>query len=45
MLFCDLRAFTSAAEHLAAEEVIELLNRYLGEMSDAILDHGGTVVS
>lgn len=45
VLFCDLRAFTSAAEHLAAEEVIELLNRYLGEMSDAILDHGGTVVS
>jgi adenylate cyclase len=25
--------------------VIELLNRYLTEMSDAILDHGGTVVS
>ena len=45
VLFCDLRAFTQAAESLPAERVIELLNRYLGEMSDAILDHGGTVVS
>ncbi len=45
VLFSDLRAFTTAAQHLPAEEVIELLNRYLGEMSDAILDHGGTVVS
>ena len=44
-MFCDLRGFTSFAERLAAEQVIELLNRYLTEMSDAILDHGGTVVS
>jgi adenylate cyclase len=45
VLFCDLRAFTSCAEKLAAEQVIELLNRYLTEMSEAILDAGGTVVS
>jgi adenylate cyclase len=45
VLFCDLRGFTSCAEKLAAEQVIELLNRYLTEMSDAILDAGGTVVS
>ena len=30
---------------LPADEVIDVLNRYLGEMSDAILDHGGTLVS
>ncbi|MDX6696862.1 MAG: adenylate cyclase [Solirubrobacteraceae bacterium] len=45
VLFCDLRGFTSCAEKLAAEQVIELLNRYLTEMSEAILDSGGTVVS
>ena len=45
VLFCDLRGFTSFAESLPAERVIEVLNRYLSEMSDAILDHGGTLVS
>jgi adenylate cyclase len=45
VLFCDLRGFTSCAEKLEAERVIELLNRYLTEMSGAILDAGGTVVS
>ena len=38
ILFADLRGFTSAVEHLEAEDVILLLNYYLGEMSDAILD-------
>ncbi len=45
VLFCDLRGFTSLAESLDAERVIEVLDRYLTEMSDAILDHDGTVVS
>ena len=45
VLFSDLRGFTSAAESLEPNEVIELLNRYLGEMSDAIMDAGGTLVS
>ena len=45
VLFCDLRGFTSFAELLSAERVIEVLNRYLGEMSDAILGQDGTVVS
>ena len=45
VLFSDLRGFTSFAENLPAERVIELLNRYLGEMSDAILTHGGTLVA
>jgi adenylate cyclase len=45
VLFCDLRGFTSFAETLQAEQVIELLNHYLGEMSDAILNHGGTLVA
>ncbi len=45
VLFCDLRGFTSFAEELPADRVIEVLNRYLGEMSEAILDHGGTLVA
>jgi adenylate cyclase len=45
VLFCDLRGFTTTAERIGAERVIEMLNRYLTEMSDAILDQGGTVVS
>ena len=45
VLFADLRGFTTAAETLPPETVIELLNRYLGEVADAVLDAGGTVVS
>jgi adenylate cyclase len=45
VLFCDLRRFSSFAERHSAATVIESLNRYLTEMSDAILEHGGTVVS
>jgi adenylate cyclase len=45
VMFSDLRGFTSSAEHLGAAAVIDVLNMYLGEMSDAILDHGGTLLS
>jgi adenylate cyclase len=45
VLFCDLRGFTRWAEPQPAATVIETLNRYLTEMSEALLAHGGTVVS
>lgn len=45
VLFGDLRGFTSFAEGRPVDEVIEALNRYLALMTDAILDHGGTLVS
>jgi adenylate cyclase len=45
VMFTDLRGFTSFAESLAPDQVIDVLNRYLSEMSDAILDHGGTLVA
>jgi adenylate cyclase len=45
VLFSDLRGFTSFAEELEPERVIEVLNHYLGEMSDAIMDNGGTLVA
>ena len=45
VLFSDLRGFTSFAEGREPGEVIGVLNRYLTEMSDAILDHDGTLVA
>jgi adenylate cyclase len=45
VMFADLRGFTAAAERLPPEMVIDVLNRYLTEMSDAVLDHGGTLVA
>lgn len=45
VLFCDLRGFSRFAERHSAVTVIESLNRYLTEMSDAVFEHGGTVVS
>jgi adenylate cyclase len=45
VLFSDLRGFTSFAETLRPDLVIDVLNHYLSEMSDAIMDHGGTLVS
>ena len=44
-LFADLRSFTTFAERRPPDEVIGVLNRYLGEMSDAVLDNGGTLVA
>lgn len=45
MVFCDLRGFTGLADIAAPEQVVVLLNRYLAMVSDAVLEHGGTVVS
>ena len=45
VMFSDLRGFTSFAETLEPEQVIAALNRYLTAMSEAILDHGGTLVA
>jgi adenylate cyclase len=45
VMFSDIRGFTTFSEATEAERVIEILNRYLSDMSEAILDHGGTLVS
>ena len=45
VLFSDLRGFTSFAESMEPDDVIDVLNRYLSEMSDAIMGHGGTLVA
>jgi adenylate cyclase len=45
VLFTDIRGFTTFAERTPPDRVIEVLNRFLSEMSDAVLDNGGTLVS
>ncbi len=45
VMFTDLRGFTTFSEGREADEVIGLLNRYLSSMSDAVLAHGGTLVT
>jgi adenylate cyclase len=44
-LFADLRSFTGFSERTPPDEVIAVINRYFGEMGDAVLDHGGTLLS
>jgi adenylate cyclase len=45
VMFCDLRGFTSFSSAHEPQRVIDVVNSYLGEMSDAILDAGGTLVA
>ncbi len=45
VLFSDLRGFTSFSETQPAARVIEVVNHYLNEMTEAILDAGGTLIA
>jgi adenylate cyclase len=45
VLFCDLRGFTGFAERHPVSVVIETLDRYLDDVADAVMAHGGTVVA
>ena len=41
--FSDVAGFTSISEKLSPENLVNLLNTYLSEMTDIILSHGGTL--
>ena len=43
ILFSDIRNFTTRSEHMAAEVLIDMLNRYFTEMTQSVHEHGGTV--
>ena len=43
MLMSDIRGFTTLSQSLPPEELVKLLNRYLGEMTDVILRYDGII--
>jgi len=43
VLFSDIRGFTSISEKLSPNELVQLLNEYLGDMTDALFATGGTI--
>ncbi|TLS67217.1 response regulator [Mariprofundus erugo] len=43
ILMADLRGFTSIGERLPAETVVEMINIFLGTMTDVIQRHQGTI--
>ncbi len=43
ILMSDLRGFSIISEHLPPEQVVEVLNIYLGKMADIISKHNGTI--
>ena len=43
VFFSDVRGFTTLSERLSAEELVQLLNQYLSEMTNLIIQYRGTV--
>ncbi|MFT4518312.1 MAG: adenylate cyclase [Halioglobus sp.] len=43
IMFSDIRGFTTISEHLEPAQVVTILNRYLGAMTDIIMEHQGTI--
>ena len=43
VLFVDIRGFTTLSEGMTPEEVVDILNRYLGNVTNAIFRNGGTL--
>lgn len=43
VLFVDIRGFTSLSEVLEPEQVVEILNEYLGHIAKAVAHWGGTL--
>jgi adenylate cyclase len=42
-LFADIRGFTTFSESQEPEQLVKILNRYLGAMADAVLAQEGTI--
>ena len=45
IMFTDLRGFTTFSESRAPDEVIDVVNRFLSEQTEAIMAEGGTIIA
>lgn len=43
IMMSDIRGFTTLSENLSPANVVRMLNRYLGRMTDIIMSHHGTI--
>jgi len=43
IMMSDIRGFTTLSEHLPPQKIVQLLNRYLGKMTEIIMDFSGTI--
>ncbi|MBW1992609.1 MAG: adenylate/guanylate cyclase domain-containing protein, partial [Deltaproteobacteria bacterium] len=43
ILFCDIRGFTTLAETMEPEALVQVLHDFLNPMSEIIVNHGGTL--
>lgn len=43
VMFVDMRRFSTVTEKMTPEDVVRLLNRYLGAVSDAMIAQGATI--
>lgn len=43
VMFSDIRSFTTLSENLTPDDLVQLLNEYLGEMTDAVFATNGTL--
>lgn len=44
IVMSDLRGFTALSERMPAQDLLSMLNHYLGEMTDIIQRRGGTII-
>lgn len=44
VMMSDLRGFTALSERMPAQDLLTMLNHYLGEMTDVIQNRGGTII-
>ena len=43
IFFSDIRGFTAMSERMEPEELVDLMNQYLEEMTEIVFAHGGTL--
>jgi adenylate cyclase len=43
VLFSDIRSYSTISEHMPPDKVVDMLNRYFGQVAESILDRGGSV--